>query len=110
MAKSHAGRNQLPSRRGHEVISFEHAGHHYVGGIGRFDKGQLAEVFLNSPKTGTGIETAARDAAVAASLLLQFGCPAETLRHALTHNADGSAAGPLGHLLDMLAADSSVAE
>jgi hypothetical protein len=53
----------------------------------------------------TGIETGTRDAAIAASLLLQFGCPAETIRHALTRNADGSAAGPLGRLLDMLAND-----
>jgi hypothetical protein len=98
-------RRRPPNRREHELISFEHGGHRYVGGFGRFDDGSLAEIFLNSPKCGTAIETAARDAAVAASLLLQFGCPAETIRHALTRNADGSAAGPLGRLLDMLASD-----
>jgi hypothetical protein len=45
----------------------------------------------------------ARDAAVAASLLLQHGCHLDTLRRALTRNSDGSASGPLAHALDLLA-------
>jgi ribonucleoside-diphosphate reductase alpha chain len=44
----------------------------------------------------------ARDAAVAASLLLQHGCPVDTLRRALTRNGDGSASGPLAKALDLL--------
>jgi hypothetical protein len=95
-------RQRPPNRREHESFTFDHAGMRYTAGIGRFEDGRLAEVFLNSPKTGTGIETAARDAAIATSLLLQFGCPAEVMRHALTRDADGGAAGPLGRLLDML--------
>jgi ribonucleoside-diphosphate reductase alpha chain len=39
--------------------------------------------------------------AVAASLALQFGCPADTLRKALLRLTNGSAAGPLGRLLDL---------
>ena len=45
----------------------------------------------------------ARDAAVAASLLLQHGCQVDTLRKALTRNSDGSASGPLSRALDLLA-------
>jgi ribonucleoside-diphosphate reductase alpha chain len=45
----------------------------------------------------------ARDAAVAASLLLQHGCPLDTLRQALTRNGDGLGSGPLAHVLDLLA-------
>jgi hypothetical protein len=63
----------------------------------------LTEVFLNSAKIGTAIETAARDSAVVASLALQHGVPPETIRRALTRNGDGSASGALGTLLDMLA-------
>ena len=48
------------------------------------------------------------DAALAASLLLQHGCPVETLRRALTRNGDGSASGPLAHALDLLQQRSSV--
>jgi hypothetical protein len=45
----------------------------------------------------------ARDAAVAASLLLQHGCCVHTLRKALTRNSDGSASGPLARALDLWA-------
>jgi len=40
--------------------------------------------------------------AVAASLLLQHGCPLDTLRQALTRDGDGSGSGPLAHALDLL--------
>src|SRR5262245_60490501 len=96
-------RSRLPNRRGHELLDFEHAGIAYTAGVGRFKDGRLAEILLNTAKHGTAVDTNARDAAVAASLLLQHGCPMETLRRALTRNADGSASGPLAHALDLLA-------
>jgi hypothetical protein len=96
------GRERLPQRP-HEVMAFEHAGIAYMAGVGRFADGRLAEIFLNAGKVGAAIETHARDAAITVSLLLQHGCPTETIRHALTRNRDGSAAGPLGTLLDALA-------
>ena len=92
----------LPNRRGHELLDFEHAGIQYTVGIGRFDDGSVAEVFLNTSKHGTAVDVNARDAAVAASLVLQHGCPADTLRKALTRNSDGSASGPLARALDLL--------
>ena len=46
-------------------------------------RARLAEIFLNTEKNGTALDVAARDAAISASLLLQHGCPAETLRRAL---------------------------
>jgi hypothetical protein len=48
------------------------------------------------------VDVNARDAAVAASLLLQHGCHVETFRRALMRNGDGSASGPLAHALDLL--------
>ena len=63
----------------------------------------LAEIFLNTRKHGTAVDVNARDAAVAASLLLQHGCHVDTLRNALTRNSDGSASGPLARALDLLA-------
>ena len=98
-----SARERLPNRRGHELVDFEHCGIRYTAGIGRFGDGRLAEIFLNTAKHGTAVDTNARDAAVAASLLLQHGCPIETLRRALTRNADGSASGPLARVLDLLA-------
>jgi len=98
-----ATRTRLPNRRGHELIDFTHDGIRYTAGIGRFEDGRLAEIFLNAGKAGTHIETVARDAAITASLLFQQGASADTLRHAITRKGDGSAAGPLGALLDILA-------
>jgi hypothetical protein len=96
-------RLRLPNRRGHEVLDFEHGGIRYTAGASRFDDGGLAEIFLSTAKHGTAVDVNARDAAVAASLLLQHGCSVDTLRRALTRNSDGSASGPLAHALDLLA-------
>jgi hypothetical protein len=99
-----ADRRRLANRREHELITFEHAGIVYTAGVGRFDNGNLAEVFLSTAKHGTGLDTNARDAAISASLLLQHGCPSETLRRALTRNADGSPGGALAQALDIFEA------
>lgn len=96
-------RRRLANRRDHELLTFEHGGIHYTAGIGRFENGDLAEIFLNTRKHGTAVDVNARDAAVAASLLLQHGCHLDTLRKALTRNTDGSASGPLACALDLVA-------
>ena len=96
-------RQRLPNRRGHELLTFEHVGIRYTVGVGRFEDGTLAEIFLNTAKHGTALDVIARDAAVAASLLLQHGCSVDTLRQALTRNSDGSASGPLARALDLIA-------
>jgi len=96
-------RERLPNRRGHELFDFEHGGIRYTAGAGRFEDGGLAEIFLTTAKQGTAVDVNARDAGVAASLLLQHGCRADTLRRALTRNSDGSASGPLARALDLLA-------
>jgi ribonucleoside-diphosphate reductase alpha chain len=84
------------------VVEFTHNGFGYTAGVGRFEDGKLAEVFLNADKVGTAIETQARDAAITASLFFQNGGSPETLRCALTRNAGGSASGALGKLLYIL--------
>jgi ribonucleoside-diphosphate reductase alpha chain len=44
------------------------------------------------------VEALAQDAAIVASLALQFGCPLDTIRHAIARSGDS--AGPLAALLD----------
>src|SRR5258708_838688 len=97
-----ATRARLANRRSHELVDFAHGGFSYTAGIGRFEDGRIAEVFLNCAKTGTALEGVARDAAIVASLALQHGCPVETIRHAITRNADGSPSGIIGALLEHL--------
>ena len=101
---SGAARRRLPNRRGHLVIEFDHNGFTYTAGVGFFDDAcrHPAEIFLSTNKHGSLVDTNARDAAIAASLLLQHGCPVEKLRRALTRNGDGNASGPLAHVLDLL--------
>src|SRR5262245_11577627 len=91
-------RRRLPNRRGHQLLDFEHAGHRYVGGVGRFEDGTVAEVFVNaSGRAGGQLEAVARDSAVLASLALQHGADLETLRCAAPSCAIRAArpAGPL---------------
>ena len=96
-------RQRLPNRLGHEVVAFEHCGVRYLAGMGRFGDGRLAEMFLNGAKCGTGLDTAAKDAAILCSLNLQAGIPVAVIRRALTRNGDGSPSGPLGRILDIVA-------
>jgi hypothetical protein len=99
-------RNRLPNRREHTIVTFETGdGFTFTAGLGYFEDGRLAEIFINAGKVGTAIETNARDTAVVASLGLQCGVPVETIRRALSRNENGDASGPLGTLLDLLAAD-----
>jgi hypothetical protein len=74
----------------------------YIATLGFYDDGRLGEIFLNGRKIGTDADTAARDSAVAASIALQCGVDAETLRRALCRDTRGAAMGPLGCVLDKL--------
>jgi hypothetical protein len=93
-----APRQRFPNRRSHWLYRFECDGQSYTGGIGRFEDGRIAEIFINGAKVGSAAEANAQDAAIVTSLALQFGCPLETIRHALTRT--GGSAGPLAALLD----------
>jgi len=96
-----------PDEGSHELLDFEHAGHRYTAGLGFFETGGLAEIFINVPgRSGSAIEAVARDAAILTSICLQYGASVATIRHALTRNSDGSAGGPLGVVLDLLARSS----
>jgi hypothetical protein len=98
-----AARATLPQRRAHEAISFRHWGIDYTAGFGRASETDpVQEVFLNCGKTGGQSDTLARDSAVLLSIALQYGVPIETMKHAITRNVDGSPAGPIGALLDLM--------
>jgi hypothetical protein len=106
MSDARPSRRRPQNRRERTLVNFTTSdGFRYIAGLGYFDDGCLAEIFLNAEKIGTAIKTAARDSAVVASLALQHGVPAETMRRALTRNGNGKASGPLGTLLDSLASE-----
>jgi hypothetical protein len=95
-------RQRLSNRRETDTFRFDHEGQRYFGSVSRFDDGRAAEVLLDAGKPGSSIQAIARDGGVFASLALQYGCPLEVLRKAITRLDDGSAVGPLGKLLDLI--------
>ena len=98
-------RQRLKDRRACESFDHEVAGQHFTVTVGRYADGTIGEIFLQSRKPGSQSDANARDAAVAASLALQFGCPLETLRHALLRDSHGWPSTPLGAAVDMIAAE-----
>ena len=98
-------RQRLKNRRACESFDFEVAGQHFTVTVGRYADGTIGEIFLQSHKPGSQSNANARDAAVAASLALQFGCPLETLRHALLRDSHGWPSTPLGAAVDVIAVE-----
>src|SRR5450631_3088684 len=97
-----ATRERLPNRRPHEVFTVEHGTMKFTAGVGRYEDGKLAELFISTNKLGTGVDVVLRDSGILLSLALQFGADIETIRRALVRNGDGSASGPIGVLLDKI--------
>jgi hypothetical protein len=96
-------RQRLPNRRGAETFDLEAGGLRYRATLGRFPDGRPAEIFLTNTKMGSHSDTNARDAAVVASIALQYGAPLEVLRGALMRDEEGRPCGPLGVAVDLIA-------
>jgi hypothetical protein len=97
-------RRRLPNRRASLSFDIEIAGLRYKATVSYFRDGSLAEVFVSNHKAGNASDVAARDAGILVSLCLQHGCGVETIARALSRNADGSASGVIGAVLDKIAA------
>jgi hypothetical protein len=95
-------RRRLPNRRASTSFGIEVSGLRFTCTASRYGDGTLGEVFIVNHKGGSSAGIMASEAAIAASLAMQFGCPLETLRRALSRDASGRATGPLGAALDLL--------
>jgi ribonucleoside-diphosphate reductase alpha chain len=87
-----------------ETFNIEVGGLHYIVSVGRFSDGRLAELFITNGKAGSDSDANARDAAITASIALQYGVPLDVLRHALLRDSHGRPSSPLGAALDLIAA------
>jgi ribonucleoside-diphosphate reductase alpha chain len=96
-------RERLPNRRASTTFNFEVVGLHYTASFSCFPDGRVAEIFLSNTKPSSQSDVNARDAAVAASLALQHGCPLETLQRAVLRDPVGRPSTPLGRALDLVA-------
>jgi len=95
-------RRRLADRRPAETFELEVGGQRYTCTVGRYPDGRLAELFIGSPRTNSAADIAARDAAILVSLLFQHNCAAATIAHAMSRNADGTAAGVIGTAVDKI--------
>ena len=96
-------RRPLADRRICETFEIEVGGLRYSATVGRYADGAIGEIFLQNHKPGSQSDSNARDAAVAASLALQFGCPLETLQRALLRDSHGRPSTPLGAAIGIIA-------
>jgi ribonucleoside-diphosphate reductase alpha chain len=97
-----SNRRRLPNRRGSITLELEALGLTFTVTASKFNDGELGEVFIQNHKATSAAGILASDCAIAASLALQFGCPVEVLRRALSRDAQGRSTGPLGAALDLL--------
>lgn len=101
-AHSEQHRQRLPNKRPAETIAFERDNLHYCATFGFFPDGKVGEIFLNATPPNSLLDALTSDAAICASLALQYGCPIEAIAHALKRDARGAATSPIGAALDLL--------
>lgn len=101
-------RHRLANRRPLETHAIEHEGQRYKVSLGR-DVGSrdVLEVFINAQKVNSPADVLVSDGAILMSLLLQHGCPIETIHHAMKRNPDGSPSSPLGRAAALIAESST---
>jgi hypothetical protein len=102
MAAAMSDRRRLPDRRPSITFDVEAFGLRFTVSASPFDDGTTAEIFIQNHKCDSAAGIMASDSAIAASLALQYGCPSETLRKALSRDARGNPSGPLAAALDKL--------
>jgi ribonucleoside-diphosphate reductase alpha chain len=98
-------RERLANRRASETFGFECAALRYTATASWFADGRLGEVFLSNHRADSHADACARDAAILASLALQFGAPLDVLRKALLRDSQGRPSTPIRCALDILAAN-----
>jgi hypothetical protein len=95
-------RDRLPNRRPAETLAFERDGARFEMTAGYYPDGRLGEIFLRANRANSLLDFLMSDAAILASLALQFGCPLDAITHALKRDARGIAASPIGAALDKI--------
>jgi hypothetical protein len=95
-------RDRLPNRRAAISTSFERAGTGFEMTVGHYADGRVGEIFLNADRANSLLDFLMSDAAILASIALQYGAPLDEIRHALKRDIRGAAASPIGAALDRI--------
>ena len=96
-------RERLPNRHSSLNFSFECNGLRYTATASWFDDGRPGEVFLGNHRADSHADACAKDAAILASIALQYGAPLNVLRKALLRDSQGRPSTPIGCALDIIA-------
>ncbi len=96
-------RARLPNRRPAISTSFERDGARFGITAGYYPDGRPGEIFLSADRANSLLDFLMSDAAILASIALQYGAPLDELRHALKRDGRGEPASPIGAALDRIA-------
>ena len=67
-----------------------------------FDSGELGEIFLGNHRADSHADACAKDAAILASIALQYGVSLNILLKSLLRDSQGRPSTPIGCALDLL--------
>jgi ribonucleoside-diphosphate reductase alpha chain len=77
-------RERLSNRRASIRFTVDFDNQRYTATLSRFNDGRIAEIFLDAAKPDSALAVHANDAAVLASILLQYGVSAASIRHSIS--------------------------
>jgi hypothetical protein len=95
-------RDRLPNRRPAETIAFERDGARFEMTAGFYPDGRPGEIFLSADRANSLLDFLMSDAAILASLAMQYGAPLDQIRHSMKRDAAGKASSPIGAALDLI--------
>lgn len=95
-------RERLPNRRPNETQEFDRDGIRVKITVGYKPDGQIGEIFLNADRSDSMLDVLMSDAAIIASIALQYGVSIRQLAHAIKRDRFGIASSPIGAALDRI--------
>ena len=97
-------RRELPQRRRCETFDIDFGGlkRAHTVSVGYYPDGSPGEVFISGGKSGEQVEAIARDGAVLISMALQHGVALDTIKHAITRNAQDEPTSIVGAVIDRM--------
>lgn len=93
-------REELPNFRLNQTQEFDWNGLRTTMTVGYKANGEIGEIFLNAGHGNSMIDVLMSDAAIIASIALQYGAPLQVLAHAIKRDPMGVASSPVGAALD----------
>lgn len=95
-------RERLPNRRPNETQEFDRDGIRITLTVGYRPNGEVGEIFLNADRSDSMLDVLMSDAAIIASIALQYGVSIRQLAHAIKRDRFGIASSPIGAALDRI--------